>query len=210
MSKNVVFIDADSLAYLGKADDSLQQIIEKVDYKIQAILDETNADYYCLFVSQGKYFRHDLKDKSEESGSYKSNRKYSNQNYNRVIKEYLIAKYDAISYPNIEADDAISYWMNKPLYFCKYTNPHSDSIWMLSDNTNNVDEYYEVNKILAAVDKDLLRSIPGCHLVYNKKQGDEWGMEWVETSISSARGFKQGQMIIGDSSDGVNLLPLPI
>lgn len=38
MSKTITLIDADSLAYLGKTDDTLQQIIEKVDYKIQAIL----------------------------------------------------------------------------------------------------------------------------------------------------------------------------
>jgi len=144
MSKNIVLIDADSLAYLGKTTDTLLQIIEKVDYKIQAILSETNADYYALFVSQGKYFRHALKDSSEESGSYKSNRKYSNQNYNRVIKEYLIAQYDAVSYPNAEADDAIAYWMAKK----EWEVSGQVALWG-----------GDINPIMAAVDKDLLQSI---------------------------------------------------
>jgi len=211
MSKNIVLIDADSLCYLGKTNDSLQQIIEKVDYKIQAILEETKADYYCLFISKGQYFRHSLKDSSEESGSYKSNRKYSNQNYNRVIKEYLIAQYNAVSSSLVEADDLIAYWMNKSIYWSQELDPNSsEPYWMLTTYKNENSEYksYEANKILAAVDKDLLQSIPGKHLNYSKKLGaDEWGMEWVETSEVSSRGFRQGQMIIGDASDGVIGLP---
>lgn len=188
MNKTITLIDADSLCYLGKADDTLQQIIEKVDYKIQAILEETNADYYCLFVSQGKYFRHALKDKSEESGSYKSNRKYSNQNYNRVIKEYLIAQYSAVSSSLAEADDLIAYWMNK-------------KEWNVSEQTSL---WGAINPIMAAVDKDLLKSIPGKHLNYNKKlSADEWGMEWIETSESDADTFKRMQMVVGDNSDGI-------
>lgn len=210
MSKNVVLIDADSLAYLGKTDDTLQQIIEKVDYKIQAILDETNADYYCLFVSQGKYFRHDLKDKSEESGSYKSNRKYTNQNYNRVIKEYLIAKYGAVSSPMVEADDIISYWMNNhdKIGYSQELNK-IDFKWKLQDNDQV--SFEDCIFTMAAVDKDLLQSIPSSgrgHLNYNKKLGaDEWGMEWVETSENDAIEFKKMQLIVGDASDGVTGIP---
>lgn len=207
MSKNIVLVDADSLAYLGKTDDTLQQIIEKVDYKIQAILDETIADYYTLFVSQGKYFRHALKDKSEESGSYKSNRKYSNQNYNRVIKEYLIAKYNAVSSSNVEADDLIAYWMNNhdKIGYSQELNK-IDFKWKLKDNDQV--SFEDCIFTMAAVDKDLLQSIPGKHLNYNKKLGaDEWGMEWVETSVLDSWYFKFGQLIIGDSSDGVSGIP---
>jgi hypothetical protein len=200
--KNVVLIDSDSLAFIGKTDDTLQQIIEKADYKIQAILDETKADYYALFVSQGKYFRHALKDKSEESGSYKSNRKYSNQNYNRVIKEYLIAKYNAVSSSLVEADDLIAYWMNKKFYVNYLVGGNYKVDTFIPDSFVLVNSE-ECNVILAAVDKDLLQSIPGKNLNYNKKQGDEWGMEWVETSESNADNFKRMQMVVGDSSDGI-------
>ena len=211
MSKNVVLIDSDSLCYLGKADDTLQQIIEKVDYKIQAILDETKADYYCLFVSKGQYFRHSLKDKSEESGSYKSNRAYTNQNYNKVIKEYLITKYNAVSYINAEADDAVVYWMNKPFYLNiagvdggheleQLHNFVPESLFLLHSE--------QITPILAAIDKDLLKSIPGKHLNYNKKVSEnEWGLEWIETSKEDADNFKKGQLIIGDSSDGILGIP---
>ena len=200
--KNVVLIDADSLAFMGKPTDSIQDIILKVDEKINNILDICQANYYCLFVSQGKYFRHDLKDKSEESGSYKSNRKYSNQNYNRVIKEYLIAQYGAVSSPNVEADDVIAYWINKTIMWA--TN--LDGIPFLFDSRSLIltEDTEKCNIILSAVDKDLLKSIPGRHLVYNKKQGDEWGMEWVETSLDDSLNFKAMQMLHGDSSDGIS------
>jgi hypothetical protein len=33
--KNLAIIDSDSICYLGGKEDSLQQILEKVDYKIQ-------------------------------------------------------------------------------------------------------------------------------------------------------------------------------
>lgn len=205
--KNIVLIDADSLAYLGKTTDSLVQIIEKVDYKIQAILDETQADYYCLFVSQGKYFRHTLKDSSEESGSYKSNRKYSNQNYNRVIKEYLIAQYGAVSSSGIEADDYISLLMNKKLYLNNLVGGNYKIDTFVPDSFTLVNSE-ECNIIMAAVDKDLLQSIPGKHLNYSKKLGaDEWGMEWIETSEDSATIFKKMQLIVGDASDGVTGIP---
>lgn len=200
--KNVVLIDADSLAFMGKSTDSIQDIILKVDEKINNILDICQADYYCLFVSQGKYFRHDLKDKSEESGRYKSNRKYSNQNYNRVIKEYLIAQYGAVSSPNVEADDVIAYWINKTIMWA--TN--LDGIPFLFDSRSLIltEDTEKCNIILSAVDKDLLQSIPGKHLNYNKKLGaDEWGMEWVETSESEAVNFKRMQMVVGDNSDGI-------
>ena len=204
--KNITLIDADSLAYLGKTTDTLLQIIEKVDDKIQDILNETNANYYCLFISQGRYFRHNLKDSSEEFGSYKSKRKYDSQIYKKVIKEYLIAEWGSISSPNVEADDLIAYWMNKPLYLNSLVGGKKVIDTYVPDSSV-LESSEEVNKILAAVDKDLLQSIPSSgrgHLNYNKKLGfDEWGMEWIETSEADADTFKRMQMVVGDSSDGV-------
>lgn len=202
---NLAIIDADSICYLGGKEDSLQQILEKVDYKIQEILDETKADYYVLLISKGKYFRHDIsKSKDAPEGSYKANRTYTAQPWVRTIKEYLIVKYKAIWYPNLEADDIAAWSMNKTLYWCKYTNPYSDSIWMLDSSKENADEFEEVNKILVAKDKDLLYSIPGNHLNFSKKlDKDTWGMEWVETSINDASFYEWEAMVTGDQSDGV-------
>ena len=110
-------------------------------------------------------------------------------------------------YPNLEADDICSWLMLKPIYWAKFTNPHSDSFWMFSDKKENADESEEANKILVAKDKDLLYSIPGKHLNFSKKLGsDTWGMEWVNTSEEEAANFKALQLLMGDSSDGVDAL----
>lgn len=205
--KNIVLVDADSLAFIGKSTDSIQDIILKVDEKINNILNICQADYYTLFVSQGKYFRHALKDSSEESGSYKSNRKYSNQNYNRVIKEYLIAQYGAVSYNLCEADDIMAWLMNKTLYLNSLIGGKRVIDTYVPDSPV-LKSSEKVNKIMAAVDKDLLQSIPGKHLNYSKKLGtDEWGMEWIETSEDDAIKFKKMQLIVGDASDGVTGIP---
>lgn len=213
MSKNVTLIDADSLAYLGSKEDTLAQIIEKVDYKVKAIVEETKADFYCLFISKGKYFRHALKDKSEDSGSYKANRQYNSQNYNKVIKEYLAAQYNAVYITNAEADDLIAYWMKTPIAYGEFVNPHSDRFNMLFDTTNAglklaAENAEDCITTLASIDKDLLESIPGKHLNYNKKTGPEtWDMVWVETEEEAAKEFIWKQMIMGDTSDGIKGIP---
>ncbi len=197
MSKNLAIIDADSIAYLGGKEDSLQQILDKVDYKIQEILDETKADYYVLLISKGKYFRHDIsKSKDAPEGSYKSNRTYTAQPWVKTIKEYLIVKYKAVAYPNLEADDIAAWLMKKFIYLDADDTIKETSL--IDDQSSNL------NKILVAKDKDLLYSIPGKHLNFSKKLGpDTWGTEWVETSINDASFFIWNQMVCGDTSDCV-------
>ena len=201
---NLAIIDSDSIAYLGGKEDSLQQILEKVDNKIQEILLETKADYYVLLVSKGKYFRHEIsKSKESPEGTYKANRTYGEQIWVKTIKEYLIAKYKAVWYPNLEADDVAVWLMNKTLYF------HTDEGIITDSNKcwNTILDVPEVNKILVAKDKDLLYSIPGKHLNFSKKLGqDTYGMEWVNTSEEEAANFKALQLLMGDSSDGVDAL----
>ena len=200
MSKNLVIIDADSICYLGGKEDSLQQILEKVDYKIQEILTETKADYYVLLVSKGKYFRHDIsKSKDVPEGTYKANRTYGEQIWVKTIKEYLIAKYKGIAYPMLEADDMCCWLMTKNLVVVDDTIEEACKLDPSDVYNGNI-----LNKILVAKDKDLLYSIPGKHLNFSKKLGpDTWGMEWVETSETEARLFKASQLIVGDASDGV-------
>ena len=199
---NLAIIDADSICYLGGKEDSLQQILEKVDYKIQEILIETKADHYVLLVSKGKYFRHEIsKSKEAPEGSYKANRTYTAQPWVKTIKEYLIVKYKAVWYINLEADDIVAWLMNKTLYG-GFTTPDKDKYYI---SLTKYFEFEEVNKILVAKDKDLLYSIPGKHLNFSKKLGpEEWGMEWVETSEADASNFVKSQMIIGDVSDGIS------
>ena len=206
---NLAVIDADSLSYLGSKDDTLQQILEKVDNKIHEILVETKADYYVLLVSKGKYFRHEIsKSKDAPEGSYKSNRTYTTQPWVKTIKEYLIVKYKAVWYPNLEADDIAAWLMAKKLYLNKSgaDAEHTfEKIDTFIPDSPYVKSSEEVNKILVARDKDLLYSIPGRHLNFSKKLGpEEWGMEWIETSEADASDFVKSQMIIGDVSDGIS------
>lgn len=220
MSKNITLIDADSICYLGNKDDTLPQILEKVDYKINEILKETKADYYGLFISKGKYFRHDLKDKTESTGSYKANRTYKGQEYSKTIKEYLIAQYSAIWMPKVEADDLVAYWMINPFkYYEADIGENIQKAFMLESTYLKDEEinkqlkifttkYETPNITLASVDKDLLQSIKGRHLNYNKKTGsDTWEMVWIETTQEEADEFVWKQMIIGDVSDGIKGIP---
>ena len=209
--KNLAIIDSDSIAYLGGKEDSLQQILEKVDYKIQEILDETMADYYILLISKGKYFRHNIsKSKEAPEGSYKANRTYTAQPWVKTIKEYLIVKYRAVAYPQLEADDIAAWLMNKNLYLNKSgaDAEHTfEKIDTYIPDSPYVKSSEEINKILVAKDKDLLYSIPSKdrgHLNFSKKLGpEEWGMEWVETSINDASFYEWEAMVTGDQSDGV-------
>jgi len=201
-NKNITLIDADFLCYIGGKDDTLSDILEKVDYKIDSILKETGADFYVLFTSKGKYFRHNLKDKQEDKGSYKANRTYKGQEYSKTIKEYLIAKYDAQYKLMSEADDLVAYWIVRNLYLNELPNKY------IIDNF--VPESKEVikstlcNNILVSCDKDLLQSISGKHLNPNKKVApDTWDMVWIETSMEDSELFVKSQIIIGDASDGV-------
>lgn len=211
---NLAIIDSDSIAYLGGKEDSLQQILEKVDNKIQEILLETKADYYVLLVSKGKYFRHEIsKSREAPEGSYKANRSYLNQPWVKTIKEYLIAKYKAVWYPNLEADDIAAWLMNIKIYCglpAYYSGEFKNILHTCDPNKPNevwLNSAEEVNKILVAKDKDLLYSIPGKHLNFSKKLGsDTWGMEWVSTSEEEAANFKALQLLMGDSSDGVDAL----
>jgi len=158
-----------------------------------------------LLVSKGKYFRHEIsKSKEAPEGSYKSNRTYTTQPWVKTIKEYLIVKYKAVWYPNLEADDIAAWLMNQKLYLNTLISG-KEIIDSYIPDSSQLQSSEEVNKILVAKDKDLLYSIPGNHLNFSKKLGpEEWGMEWVETSEADAANFVKSQMIIGDVSDGIS------
>ena len=73
-----------------------------------------------------------------------------------------------------------------------------------------------MEKVLCAVDKDLLQSISGKHFNYTyelKEKGNPNSVVkgwWVETSEAESDDFKRMQLIVGDTIDGVNFLPLSI
>lgn len=205
--KNLIIFDSDSLAFIGSKDDTLQQVIEKVDYKIAEVLKETDADYYVLLLSQGKYFRHDISKSLEAPrGTYKANRAYGTQIWVNAIKEYLKAQYGAVWYPKLEADDIAAWLMASEILYGKVSSIPEDTRYELCLGVypKGHPNTQKVNKILVAKDKDLLYSIPGKHLNFScKLDKDTWGMKWVETGESEAASFVKSQMIIGDASDGI-------
>lgn len=205
----IALIDSDGLLYHSERE-SLMDSLSALDEKIQNIFDKTECTHYVMFISNGKYFRHSI------DPQYKASReKYRYKvKWTKVLKQYLIAQYNAQWMEGVEADDLISYWYNKPIYYCKFTNPHSDSHWMFSHCDTTADETMNIEKIICSPDKDLLHSIPGNHFNYTYKleNKDDPGSLvkgwWVKTCITDVLKFKNMQLIIGDNADGVKT-PFP-
>lgn len=137
MSKILVLIDADGLAYHALRE-TLEESLTALDEKIQNIFEKTECTHYCMFISKGKYFRHEI-----SKGTYKANRnKYQRQNWVKTLKAVLEDKYGATYMPGVEADDLVAYW-NKNI------NSKLKKI-----GKEGFDEI-----ILCSPDKDLLNSI---------------------------------------------------
>lgn len=203
--KTIALIDSDSLIY-HSSKDTLTESIEVLNEKFNNILEQTNADYYLTFVSLGKYFRHQI------DPLYKKSRTNRVQPLKFVnsLKNYLIEQYNAVAGSGVEADDLISYYMNKNFYTgtLKYSISTEDTI--LSNPVSlNPDDFIspeKVNKIMCAVDKDLLQSIPGKHFNYTYRLEDKNNPEsvikgwWIETSIEDSSFFIWEQMVQGGLS----------
>ena len=205
MSKQkLVIIDADSLCYTSSRE-TLEESIQVLNEKIQNIYDKTEATHSIFLISKGKYFRHNI------FSGYKQNRgKYTTTlKYLKSLKAYLQEEYNAQYMIGAEADDLCALYMTRKWYYAKFTNPHSDSHWMLTDNIERCDESLEIDVILAAVDKDLLKSIVGTHFNYSYRLEDKIKPEsvekgwWVTTDKFQASEFVFEQMICGDVTDGI-------
>jgi hypothetical protein len=192
-NKTILLWDADSLCYKHKSTDTLQKAIKKIDDCIKDVLAFSKADGFCMCVSRGKYFRHNI------SNTYKANRGTTVLPWIEANKEYLIAKYKAVHFSALEADDVIKYFYKlENLYF-------SETSGELLINPN---EKSNLSFILVSQDKDLLKSIEGRHINPNKKTGkDTWEIVWTETSKNEAILFEWQAMIIGDTADNITGLP---
>lgn len=210
MTKKLAIIDSDSLFYQSSSE-ALIDSIQKFDEKFQNILDKTQCDFYVGFYTSGKTFRNEI------NPEYKANRTQAPPKYMKAIKEYAIAEYNLQKMDGVEADDLCAYWMNQDLYYgmWSYSGPNGDLEYGISNNSNqfvtleNNKNLEKVEKILSAIDKDLLNSIPGKHFNYNYYLEDKNVLEslvkgkWIETSKYDASVFLKSQMVIGDSADGI-------
>lgn len=209
MSK-LAIIDGDALTY-HSSKDSIHESIEIIDEKIQNIFIQTGATHYVLFISNSPYFRHKI------SPDYKSNRnKYKSPlKWLKTLKKYLIEEWGAQSMDLTEADDLCSYWMNKDLCIADDGKIEPREVFVDALDYCAVEnlpqfEFESMEKVLCAVDKDLLQSIPGKHFNYTYKLEDKdnpnsvikgW---WVETSEAESDDFKRMQVVVGDVTDGVS------
>jgi len=217
----LAIIDADGLAYQSSKE-TLEESINILDEKIQNIFTKTEATHYVMFISKGKYFRHNI------DPEYKSNRKkYPTQlKWIKSLKSYLEEKWNAQWMEGVEADDLCAYWFNKNLTVFNIgldseTIDFSEKCKLPLDN-----EFKPLIPILCSPDKDLLQSIPGKHWNYTYKLTNEAKKEsktnpeyvikdediikgwWVETKDEEANYFKLKQLIVGDSVDNIKT-PFP-
>lgn len=174
----LILIDADGLAFHSLRE-TLLESLEVLDVRVKNILTKTGATHYTMFLSGGKYFRHDLFD------GYKKIREKQKPkvSWKNTLKAVLAEKYGAVKMYNVEADDLVCY-----LYY----------------NMSPMDKV-----ILSSPDKDLLFNVPGMHFNYSYKLKNKedpssiiegW---WVKTTEEEARRNFWASMIVGDSSDSI-------
>lgn len=179
----IAIIDADGLIYHSLRE-TLEESLSVLNDKVENIFIKTGCSHYIMFISKGKYFRHEI-DKN-----YKINReKYRDQqSWIKTLKGYLEDKYKAQYMIGVEADDLVCYWYNN------------------KSTSNNL---FQDTVILCSPDKDLLQTAVGKHFNYSYKLEDKndpnslikgW---WVENTEAQSDDFKRMQLIVGDSTDGV-------
>lgn len=204
----LVIVDSDGLTY-HSCRETLEESIEVLNAKIQNIYDKTEATHSIFLISKGKYFRHTL------SSDYKANRgKYGNPlKWLKTLKSYLEENYNAYFMYNVEADDVAALLMREVI--CSDTirieaKKTFESVnCILQEEGNSPVEFNKIDVVLAAVDKDLLKSIVGTHFNYSYKVEDKTKPEevikgwWVTTTEEEALYNFWVSMIVGDVTDGI-------
>ena len=133
-----LLVDADSLIYFVAHLETLEEAILKLNERVLGILEANGTNRYIMFLTPPNCFRYDI----AKSKPYKGNRKDREKpKWLNVIKEYLIAHYNAIGIKGLEADDCCTYFINKI-----------------------------PNSRIASIDKDVLSTTEGTHFNYGMKK----------------------------------------
>lgn len=198
----LLLIDADGLAFHSLRE-SLEDSLNALDDKILNMFEETKATHYVMFVSKGKYFRHNIyQDYKKPRERYRDR-----QSWIRTTKAVLEDKYNAQWMEGVEADDLVAYYNQQD--FIYHSDPQQLMLKRTCENLKFLETAEDVEVIVCTPDKDLLQSISGKHFNYSYKLADKedptstvkgW---WVETSIEDAIKFSKMQMIVGDTADNI-------
>jgi hypothetical protein len=208
----LALIDADALCY-HSSKELLVDSLESIDGRIKNMFEKTEATHYVMFVSNSPYFRHKIDPKYKD-------RPKSYLQWLGTLKKYLIEGYGAQSMKGVEADDLISYWMNQDICV-----DNEDEHFELRGTFESALDYCKqdclpeftfesVEKVMCAVDKDLLQNIPGKHFNYTYRLEEKGNPDsvikgwWVETTIGDSELFKINQLIQGDPGDNIKT-PFP-
>jgi 5'-3' exonuclease len=173
----LVLIDADGLAFHSLRE-ALNESLEVLDYRVNNIFTKTEATHYAMFLSGGKYFRHDLFE------GYKKIREKqrSKPSWKNTLKAVLAEKYGAVKMHNVEADDLVAYmyynFKDCPVII---SSPDKDLLFNITGK--------HFNYTFKLQDK----ADPSSVL-------EGW---WVTTEPEEANRSFWASMIVGDSSDGV-------
>lgn len=185
--KTLLLIDADSLLYIHAAvnetkyDWGEDEFGDKVTSSLtdidRAISDFSEAVYdivtECACDEYILYFTGSTNFRYDVLPSYKGNRKgVDKPALFYELREYVQSNFPFKVSDKVEADDMVS--------ILKRRKPDST--------------------VIAAIDKDILKQVPGKHYNYKKD-------EWVETSEEDAIRFFYLQVLMGDPTDGYKGCP---
>jgi len=203
----LALIDADALCY-HSSKELLVDSLESIDGRIKNMFEKTGATHYVMFVSNTPYFRHKIDPKYKD-------RPKSYLKWLGTLKKYLIEGYGAQSMKGAEADDLISYFMNQDICV-----DNEDEHFELRGTFESALDYCKqdclpeftfesVEKVMCAVDKDLLQNIPGKHFNYTYRLEEKGNPDsvikgwWVSTNREDAYTNFWKSMVCGDSTDNI-------
>lgn len=205
---SLLICDADSLCF-SSSRTTIVESLEAIDEKIQNMFNETKCTHYVMFLTMGDSFRKTI------YPEYKASRKKypTPLLWVKTLKSYLIEKYHAQWMDRVEADD-LSVWV--------YNTDVVEvgGVFMSVEDLNSANSYLmeedspilkgnPVEKVLATIDKDILKCIPGKHYNYTYKLTEKDNPDslvkgwWVETTKNEAYVNFYKSLVCGDSTDGI-------
>lgn len=177
MNEKILLLDADSLIYICSCKDTLPECIEEFDKRFKGILKATEVTSYLGFITLPQNFRYTIAD------DYKANRSSSKApKWLKALKEYTKEEYGFYGIQGLEADDLVG---------------------LAKTHFNNLN----IESVIGAIDKDVLKQIPGIHFNYQLDKDTLDFKGWVTTKDSEALKFLFLQTLTGDSGDNIKGCP---